>query len=245
MVSINLTPRIFDLLRHSQTGSTHLYLIRHGQTDGNLRHQLIGHTDMPLDELGMVQAAQVGEHMRDVPLDSVISSPLVRAHFTAERVAEHHGLTVTVDDRLREMHFGDAEGMTMAEAIARFPEIARLRDFPDDPDFAWPGGAPRAMFHAEVLTTMSDIALAHLDRHVAVVCHGGVIGSFIAQLDGGSPYDFAAYPVANCSVTHLEVHADGTTEHRYNDVAHLESVATDVWSFAAEIDGIELEGSTA
>jgi 2,3-bisphosphoglycerate-dependent phosphoglycerate mutase len=236
MVSIPSTGHVYDLLRHSTTGSTHLYLARHGQTEGNRLRQLIGHTDVPLDDLGLAQARQVGEHMRTVELDAVISSPLQRARVTAEEIARHHDLTVEIDHRLREMHFGHVEGLTIAEAVARHPEIAILQHEPDHPDFAWPGGDVRRAFHEAVLATFTDLALTHLDRHVAIVCHGGVIGSFIAQLDGGSPNDYDAYPIANCSVTHLEVHAEGTTRHRYNDVAHLEAVSTEVFTFASETE---------
>jgi len=230
MVSIDVPPRQYDLLRHAQTGSTHLYLVRHGQTAGNVNHQLIGSTDMPLDELGLRQAREVGARMRTVYLDAIVSSPLVRAQVTATEIARHHRLEPLLDRRLIEMNFGHAEGMTMAEAATRFPELMRLRDDPLDEHFEWPGGDLRSRFHANVFATFADLAVAWRERHVAVVCHGGVIGSLLAQLDGGSPNDYAAYPIANCSVTHLEVHAEGTTAHLVNDIAHLEVVRTEPFS---------------
>jgi len=218
--------RIFTRFRHHEPGSTHLYLVRHGQTSANLRMQLAGHLDVPLDEVGVAQAALVAEAMTDLPLDAVVSSPLARARVTAEGIAARHGLPVSLDHRLREIHFGRAEGLTLAEAVAQFPDIARIPELADDVDFTWPGGDSRHAFHETVFSAITEIATKEMGRHVAVVCHGGVIGSFIAQLDGGSPEDFVTYPVMNCSVTHLEVHAEGTTAHRYNDIAHLDVVET-------------------
>jgi len=230
--------RIYERLRHETPGSTHLYLVRHGQTAGNVAHQLIGHTDMPLDDLGLRQARQVGDRMRSIPLDAVVSSPLQRALVTAMEIARHQGIEVELDDRLKEMHFGHVEGLTMAEAVERYPAIMALHADPLDEHFGWPGGDVRSGFHDAVFATFTDIAVAHLGRRVAVVCHGGVIGSLLAQLDGGSPNDYAAYPVANCSVTHLEVHPEGTTAHCLNDIGHLEVVRTEPWSFTIPGDDL-------
>jgi broad specificity phosphatase PhoE len=223
--------RSFDRLRHPNRGTSHLYLVRHGQTAGNVDHRLIGHTDMPLDDLGLQQARQVGERLRSTRLDAVVSSPLQRARVTAGEIARHQHLEPAIDHRLKEMHFGDAEGLTIAEAVVRFPDIMRLRTDPFDEHFAWPGGDIRSQFHAAVFATFIDLAVKFQDQHVAVVCHGGVIGSLVAQLDGGSPNDYATYPIANCSVTHLEVHADGTTAHLVNDICHLDAVRTEPFTF--------------
>jgi broad specificity phosphatase PhoE len=235
--------RQFETFRHEQDTFTHLYLIRHGQTEANLRHQLAGHLDIPLDELGVQQARQVGLRMRDVRLDAIISSPLQRAKVTASQVALHQRLDLVFEERLREIHFGQAEGLTLAEAAEKFPELLRLRDDPFDNQFGWPGGDVRADFHSRVFSTISEIAYTWQERHVAIVCHGGVIGSFIAQLDGGSPNDYEAYPVANCSITHLEVTSSGTKAHLVNDIAHLDVVRTEPFSYTtldpAAVDGQE------
>ncbi len=231
MTSADAQIRIFERLRHATAGSTHLYLVRHGQTPGNVNHLLIGHTDMPLDDLGVRQAGQVGRRLKPMPLDAVVASPLQRAHITAGEIARHHDLPITLDDRLKEINFGHAEGLTIAEAARHYPEILTLHTDPLDEHFGWPGGDVRSRFHAAVFTTFADIALTWQHRHVAVVCHGGVIGSLLAQLDGGSPNDYATYPVANCSVTHLEVGLDGATAHLMNDITHLDVVRTEPWTF--------------
>lgn len=231
MTSADAQIRIFEKLKHATPGSTHLYLVRHGQTSGNVTHQLIGHTDMPLDDLGVRQASQVGLRMRSVPLDAIVASPLQRAQVTAREIARHHEVEITLDPRLKEINFGHAEGLTMAEAVSRFPEIMTLHTNPLNEHFGWPGGDVRSRFHAAIFATFTEIALAHQHRHVAVVCHGGVIGSLLAQLDGGSPNDYATYPVANCSVTHLEIDLDGARAHLMNDIAHLDVVRTEPWTF--------------
>lgn len=243
VVLIDSNTRLFEKLKLPNDASTHLYLVRHGQTAGNLNQQLVGHTDMPLDDLGMLQAGQIGIRMRSIRLDEIITSPLQRARITAGEIARHQHAGLTIDHRLIEMHFGHCEGLTIAEATERYPEIMALHTDPLDEHFTWPGGDARSPFHANVFATFTDIALAFQDKHVAVVCHAGVIGSLIAQLDGGSPNDFAAYPIANCSVTHLEVHLAGATAHLMNDFSHLEAVHTEPFTVNIPVQDVP-DGAT-
>ena len=61
---------------------TTLYLVRHGQSLGNLNEQMLGHTDLDLSELGYRQAAATFERLKDTHFDAVYSSPLQRAYNT-------------------------------------------------------------------------------------------------------------------------------------------------------------------
>lgn len=216
--------RLLDLLKHPTQGETTLYLIRHGQTLANINQQLVGTTDIPLDPLGERQAHWVAARMRDVHLDALLSSPLNRARATASQIARVSGLAPEIIPGLTEIHFGNAEGLTIDQVILQFPEIADLVDDIDDVSFAWPGGDSRRGFHQRVLATFLGILERYERQHVAVVCHGGVIGSFFAQIEGGSPNDFARYAVANCSITHLVITPHHTQVHLWNDIGHLEEV---------------------
>lgn len=228
MVSVDPSTRLLHGLPHPADTSTHLFLVRHGQTAGNVNHQLIGHTDLPLDDIGHRQAHDVGHSMRTLRLDAILASPLRRARDTATRIARHHGLEVDIDHRLVEMHFGHAEGLTIPEAAARVPdELSILRDDPLSESFGWPGGDVRARFHSRVMDTFADLVTRFAGRHVAIVSHGGVITSLMARLQGGSPDDFTAFAFANCSLTHIEVRRDGTWAHCINRIDHLREVLTE------------------
>jgi len=213
-----------DLLKHPTQGETTLYLLRHGQTAANINHQLVGVTDVPLDPLGERQARWLAERMRGVHLDALLSSPLARARATAAEITRISGHEPEIVAGLSEMHFGDAEGLTIEQVVMQFPEIAPLLDNIDDVAFAWPGGDSRSGFHQRVLATFLGILERYERQHVAIVCHGGVIGSLFAQIEGGSLNDYARYAVANCSVTHLVVTPDHTEVHLWNDIGHLEEV---------------------
>ena len=88
-----------------------LYIMRHGRTDWNERHKLQGRTDIPLNEDGRRMAEAAREEYLDVPLDICYCSPLIRAKETAEIVLRGRDIRIRTDERLREMSFGEYEGI--------------------------------------------------------------------------------------------------------------------------------------
>jgi probable phosphoglycerate mutase len=104
-----------------------IYLVRHGQTEFNRERRIQGHVDSPLTELGVRQGKAVGRLLRDLIREPdgwrIVSSPLGRAHATAELIsARLGGLPVELDDRLKEMSWGLYDGRLRAELEAEEPE---------------------------------------------------------------------------------------------------------------------------
>lgn len=87
-----------------------LYLVRHGQTEENVRLEIQGQLPGRLSRVGREQAARLGQRFRDVPLDAVMSSDLRRALHTAEAIALPHRLPVVAEPLLREQHYGVHQG---------------------------------------------------------------------------------------------------------------------------------------
>ena len=88
-----------------------IYLIRHGQTDWNLEKKTQGHTDISLNENGKEQAKLVSRIISNYKIDKIYSSDLLRAKETAEIINENFGLNIILDNRLREINYGDLEGV--------------------------------------------------------------------------------------------------------------------------------------
>ncbi len=104
-----------------------IYLVRHGQTEFNRERRIQGHVDSPLTELGVRQAEAVGRLLADLIREPdgwrIVSSPLGRAHATAELIsARLGGLPVELDDRLKEMSWGAHDGRLRAELEAEHPD---------------------------------------------------------------------------------------------------------------------------
>jgi broad specificity phosphatase PhoE len=113
---------------------TELILVRHGQTISNLKQFLQGQSDGELTDVGRDQARAIAATLKDMPIDVVIASPLVRAKDTAFEIASYHHLPVVVNALVREWHCGTLDGQP-AQALfdARAQAGLPLADFrPED-----------------------------------------------------------------------------------------------------------------
>jgi broad specificity phosphatase PhoE len=110
-----------------------LVLVRHGETDWNLTGRAQGHADIPLNATGRAQAAVVAPVLAAFGPARLWSSDLARARQTADAVAAATGLGVEPDPRLREYDVGERSGLTLAEAVARYPrEFATSAQVPGE-----------------------------------------------------------------------------------------------------------------
>jgi probable phosphoglycerate mutase len=164
-----------------------LYYIRHGETEWNALGRLQGTQDIPLNEVGRRQAVHAGGVLqellvrdgRDKTALPFVASPLGRARMTMELVRETLKLPprdYAVDDRLREIAYGQWEGSTLAEAEARDPELyaRRLAD-------KWRVGAPDGESYADVEVRVSAW-YAGLTADAVAVAHGGVARALMVAL---------------------------------------------------------------
>ncbi|GAA0431085.1 putative phosphoglycerate mutase [Actinoplanes campanulatus] len=101
---------------------TRLIVWRHGNTDWNAGARVQGQTDVPLNDLGRRQAVDAAELLVRMRPAAIVASDLSRAADTAAALAALTGLAISTDERLRERHFGEWQGLTMAEVAAQRPE---------------------------------------------------------------------------------------------------------------------------
>jgi probable phosphoglycerate mutase len=158
-----------------------LYLIRHGETDWNAEGRLQGGRDIPLNDLGRVQAEEAARRLATVvaqPEDLAwVVSPMTRARETAEIARQSLGLHPSyfkVDERLREITFGQWEGLTWREVKAQDRERARQRE-KDKWFYVPPGGESYEMLTARVAAVFDS-----LDRDSLLISHGGVMRAALA-----------------------------------------------------------------
>ena len=199
------------------------YLIRHGETESNRSGIIQGHLDVPLSPKGLEQAEACARALAGVTLDAIYSSDLSRALDTARAIARHqkatHTSPIKADPRLREIHCGLMQGLSLAECRLRFPEF--FSRWQTDPlGQPRPGGESVVQLYHRVVEVFREIVLAHPEGKVAVVTHGGVIRCLTAYVQGET-VDPWAEVVDNCSITVLEHEGDRLLITRYNDTSHL------------------------
>jgi len=169
-----------------------LFYIRHGETDWNLEGRLQGWHDPALNALGRRQAAVCAEILRDLikrdgksPADyGYVASPLQRARQTAEIMRGTLGLArddYRVDPRLREIGFGEWEGLTFRDVRARAPQALAARER-DKWTFVPPGGES----YAQVALRVREWYEA-LPGDTVVVAHGGTARALIGVLGIAPP----------------------------------------------------------
>ena len=204
---------------------THLYFVRHGETDSNVRGLLHGVTDVPLNPVGLRQAELIGKRLAELQhLNHIVSSPLTRAFTTAQAIRRHSGLPLRVYEGLKEMNFGAAEGIPFSDVGARYPHQSERFLDPSVHHARYPGGESRGEFFARVNTTVDDIANQHIGQHVVVVAHGGFISATLTVLMSEHSNNWQDRPIHNCSLTHIELSTSAPIAHLVNDAVHLEQL---------------------
>jgi broad specificity phosphatase PhoE len=167
-----------------------LCIVRHGETDWNVEGRLQGQQDIRLNGRGRDQASAVGQILKreypDVATFDFVSSPLVRAQDTMRLMRTALGLdpeAYRLDDRLKELTFGEWEGFTWREMTERDPHGSAAREA-DKWAYCPPGGESYAM-----LTVRIAGWLAELKEPTLAVTHGGVARVLLGLVAGVSPKD--------------------------------------------------------
>lgn len=157
----------------------YLYLVRHGQSEGNVVRTFHGQTDYPLTERGREQARQAGEKLKGVSFVRCLSSDLSRARDTAEACVAGRGMTVELCPALREQDVGEMEGLSWEEMGERFPGL-RERYIEDWYRTQPPGGEHPETMMARVAALVDELIGRNED--VLLVGHFGSFGLVLEHL---------------------------------------------------------------
>ncbi|MFO1052629.1 MAG: histidine phosphatase family protein [Planctomycetota bacterium] len=203
---------------HEHQDGRRLWLVRHGETVGGSSERYFGSTDIALSALGREQVERLAPRLGSCAFAALVHSPLSRAVDSArilcERLAAPPGI-VEVEDDLREVDFGDLEGLTRGEIEARFPGF--FDDWRAGRTHGYPGGESSAGFRARVAAGIDRALARHPAGDVCVVAHRGVIKSVLVHLLGLSWAQVRPWSLDLGSASIL-VHAEGDrwTLDRYN-----------------------------
>ena len=179
------------------------YIFRHGETELNAKRIWQGTSANPdLNEHGIVQATELGTKLVKLGIEKIYSSPFLRARHTADIVAKDLKVGVEIKDNLHECCFGEAEGHTMDEINAIWPEImhAVLYPTPETWDSKYPGENSESKHQASdrVQEVLYEIAHKSAFKTIGISTHGGVMSSLLAGLES---YGIG---LPNCCVAKVE-----------------------------------------
>ncbi|HML80684.1 MAG: histidine phosphatase family protein [Thiomonas sp.] len=162
---------------------TRILLVRHGETRLTLEDRFAGSNDISLSNEGREQAASLGIRLSSVSIAAVYASPMARTLETARIIAGPHNLPVQIIDALREIDYGNWEGLTRDEVTCRFPQAYSLWE--EDPLLVAPeGGESGLSVIHRALPIMREIIERHRHQTVLVVSHKGTNRLLVSSLLG-------------------------------------------------------------
>jgi alpha-ribazole phosphatase len=159
---------------------TRLVLVRHAEPSEDARGRCHGRLDVRLSPCGRRQAERLAETLERSALSALYTSPSRRAVETAAPLAAGRALAPVVDERLREIDFGELEGRGYDEIASTHPELYR-RWMTAPTRLRFPGGESYAGLRRRALAATAAILERHAGETVAVVSHAGVLRAILAD----------------------------------------------------------------
>jgi len=182
-----------------------IYLVRHAETEWNEKKLIQGHSDIPLNKKGEIQAKDLSKKLSHVKFAAVFSSDLIRARRTAEIIILEKKLAVATTKTLRERLFGRFEGKHMNELRKILGELIlfskekqkklELSDVENDEEIM-----------RRFIPFIREVAVAYQGKSVLMVSHGGLIRAFLDRIGFKMP-NYSEKPMKNAG--YLIVKSDG------------------------------------
>ena len=187
-----------------------LYLVRHGRTEANAGGRLQGRIDLPIDDVGRVQAAAITSIITSV--DRLISSPSLRARQTAAVF----GMEMEIDERWLEMDYGELDGLALSDV----PRL-QWQQWISDPDFRPPGGESLREVGTRVHSACDDLLEAARDHDIVVVSHATPIKAAMAWALGVDVGITWRSQIDQASITKIIIRDRGPALAAFNIVPRL------------------------
>lgn len=195
------------------------YLLRHGETEWNKEWRLQGQRDIELSEKGLQQAHKAAERLKDLKVDYACSSDLKRAKKTGEIVTHSWGLELQEDPLLREVDFGDWEGLKYDDFTSRQQED--FQSWLDDPDWKAPQGGSQRELHERIKKFLSKTLKGGEDKTIFVATHGGPIKTIISEALGMDLKNSSRLAVTPASLSIVHYYGNKGYLVLFNDTCHL------------------------
>jgi probable phosphoglycerate mutase len=206
-----------------------LYLLRHGETEFSQQERFCGRMDPPLTAGGREMAARFASAYGALEWRAILTSTRIRAIESATPLALQTGLAVESDARLDEMFYGEWQGLSKQEIVARDADY--LARWKRDPSIGPPRGESPHDVSTRARDAIQDLLARHTEGPLLVVSHKAVLRILLCQLFGIElrHYRRGDWPVG--ALTQIDLGASGPALRRFADVGHLTSPdASEDWT---------------
>ena len=178
-----------------------IYITRHGQTNWNIQNKVMGKKDEPLNEVGLNQAEQVSQNLKNTKIDLIISSPLIRARETAIKIGKDRNIPIIYDERIIERDFGEFEGHSRYEFdFEEFWDYYKNKTYDKAENIE--------SFVKRIYEFLDEVTEKYEDKDILLVTHGGVSLIIDCYFKERIPKGSLIYAskLDNCEVKSYEIH---------------------------------------
>ena len=197
-----------------------LLLVRHGITEYNISRRFAGHSDVKLGAEGYRQVERLRDRLAGEKIDAAYSSDLKRARVTAEIISSGRELDIVTCTELREINYGEVEGLTFDEIKQRYPEVAKLVS-KFDLRLEFPDGESFQGLIERTITFLNRLEKYEPSETILVVSHSGPLRVLFCHLLGIDQQHWRQIRCANTSLSIVETYPRRAVISLLNDTSHL------------------------
>ena len=184
-------------------------LVRHALTVDNQKSRLSGHIDSSISEEGKEQIDKITNYLKDFDIDKIYTTTSSRTKDTVKKLSELKSIEIIEKESLKEISFGDFEGLTFDEIKDKYPK--EFQDMIEKGyEYKYPNGESLIDSYNRVCIELDNIISNNDNRTILICSHGGTIRNIITYLISNSYKYHWNFKIDNGSVTILEVQ-DGFT----------------------------------
>ena len=197
------------------------FIVRHGQTEWNIQKKTQGQKNSSLAQMGIEQAQKLAKRLRNFDVDYIYSSDLGRTIETSNIISSHLNKDITLDTGLREISFGDWEGLTISTIREKYSDTYKVwRTKPQEARI--PGAENLIQARERILDCISKLNEKHDNSNILLVSHGMIIKILLVSLLGAELSNIYKLKQGNTSLNVIEYRDYGPVIMRVNDTTHLE-----------------------
>ena len=197
-----------------------LLLVRHGISEYNSARRFAGYSDVEMNTAGHEQVERLRDRLVSEKIGAVYCSDLRRASVTAEIICSRHEVDMVTCSELREVNYGNIEGLTFDEIGRLYPDVAELiRDF--SPRLKFPGGESFAKFIERTITFLDRLEKHEPSETILIVAHSGSLRVLVCHLLGIDQSHWRQLRLDNASLSIMETYPQRVIISLLNDTSHL------------------------
>lgn len=199
---------------------TRLILVRHALTEDNQNARLSGHIDSSISEEGKIQIENLTNYLKNIDIDKIFTTTSSRTKDTVNKIADIKNIQIIEKDTLKEINFGDFEGITFNEIKKNNPEEFE-KMINDGYNYKYPNGESLVETYIRVAKEIDKIILENKDKNILICSHGGTIRNIITHLISNSYELHWNFRIDNASVSILEIENGFTVINTMNNTSFI------------------------